>query len=138
AIAMLRSAGLTYDPQRAWADHFVELAARGRDRTRYSLLIEQLIPQAEAQSRPAAEIEDLRSQLALIEAQRAGGAPASVPAARDEAARSPIEIEHERERQEAARERIEKRRGELRLQIDEISRRYHAQHPEKQVQKERL
>ena len=135
AVAMLRGAGLTYDPQRPWSAHFNELAARARDRGRLALLNEQLIPQAEAQLRTSAEIDDLRAQLALIESQRGG----SRAAAGDEgSARSPIEIERERERLEGSRDRTEKRRGELKLEIEEASRRYHAQHPEKCATAERL
>ena len=145
ALSMLRGAGLTYDPKRSWADHFAELSARTRDRTRYTLLKDQLIPQAEARLRPGSEIEALRGQLARIESKRgepgAGGAPrGSGREARpaEPGARSPIEIEHERDRLHAARERIEKKRGDLRLQIDETSRRYHVDHPDKLSQKERI
>jgi DNA repair exonuclease SbcCD ATPase subunit len=134
AVSMLRSAGLTYDPSRPWSDHFAELAARARDRGRLALIHEQLIPTAEKQLRPASEIEDLRSQLALIESQKSAGASP----VEESAARSPIEIERERERLEASRERTEKRRIELKAEIDEITRRYHAQHPEKTSTAERL
>ena len=143
ALAMLRNAGLTYDPARSWALHFTEIGARSRDRARLALLTDQLIPEAGSRLRPAAEIEQLRAQLKQIEKQTGGSAaPAASGAAgaKDKAAagRSAIDIEQERDRQHAARERIEKRRGELRVKIDEASRRYHAEHPEKQSQRERM
>ncbi|MBI1799301.1 MAG: AAA family ATPase [Candidatus Eisenbacteria bacterium] len=131
AVRMLQSAGLTYDPERSWADHFEEFASRARDRARHATLTEQMIPQAESQLRGEGEIAALRSQLAMIEAE---GSATPDPGA----SRSPIEIERESQTHRDALERIQKRRSDLRLQIDETTRRYHAEHPEKQNQKERV
>ena len=142
ALAMLRNAGLTYDPKRSWAEHFSEIGARGRDRGRLALLNDQMIPEAAKRVRPAAEIEGLRVQLKKIETGEAAAEPARKQSGKGRGEESPprsaIEIEQERDRLHAARERIEKRRSDLRVQIDETSRRYHADHPEKQGQKERI
>jgi len=73
AIGMLQAAGLAYDPARSWSDHVAELAAAARTAARHSLLVEQLIPQAEKQLRPAQEIAQLESQQKMIEAE--GGPP---------------------------------------------------------------
>ena len=46
AIRILQSAGLTYDPERSWADHVEELAKRAGSRARWTMLVEELIPYA--------------------------------------------------------------------------------------------
>jgi DNA repair exonuclease SbcCD ATPase subunit len=149
ALALLRNAGLSYDPARSWADHFADLAARTQDRTRHGVLTEELIPQAQGRLLRDIEVKALRAQLELIESEHeAGGAPggtkggASAPVAatggKPAAGRSPIEIEKERDRLHAQREQIERKRSDLRLRIEETSRRYHAEHPEKQAEAQRL
>jgi AAA domain len=131
AVRMLQNGGMSYDPERSWSDHIADFSVRARDKTRHATLVEQMIPQAEAQQRPASEIEGLRSQLALIEAE---GETAAAPPK----GRSPIEIEHESQRHRETLERIQKQRSDLRIRIEETTRRYHAEHPEKQSQRERI
>ena len=132
AIGMLQAAGLAYDPARTWSDHVTELADRGKDRARHSLLVEQMIPQAEKQQRPAREIAELESQQKMIEAE-------SGPVASDAPhSRPPLEIDHEATRLHASLDALQKRRADLRLQVEEGWRRHHVEHPEKLAQKERL
>src|SRR5262249_33290237 len=139
ALAMLRNAGLAYDPKRSWAEHFAEIGARGRDRGRLALLNDQLIPEAEKRLRPGSEIDGLRAQLKQIESQAASQASdAGKSGDGPKKDRSAIELEQERAKLEKDRERVEKRRADLRVQIDETSRRYHAEHPEKEAQRERI
>ncbi|HTK32303.1 MAG TPA: AAA family ATPase [Candidatus Saccharimonadaceae bacterium] len=131
AIGMLQAAGLAYDPQRPWADHVADIAERSKDRSRYTLLHDQLIPQAEKQMRPAEEIAQLESQLKTLEAEGGAG---------DESAsgRAPLDIEHEAQRNREALDQIQRRRSDLRLQVDETLRRHSVEHPEKLAEKERL
>jgi uncharacterized protein YhaN len=131
AIGMLQAAGLAYDPQRPWADHVADIAERSKDRSRYTMLHDQLIPQAEKQMRPAEEIAQLESQLKTLEAESGAG---------DESAsgRAPLDIEHEAQRNREALDQIQRRRSDLRLQVDETLRRHSVEHPEKLAEKERL
>jgi DNA repair exonuclease SbcCD ATPase subunit len=133
ALRILQGAGLTYDPSRTWAEHVQDLVQRVNARARHATLTEQLIPQAEGQLRPAEEIEALRNQLKLLDSERSP-AEAELP----RLLRSPIEIEQEGERYRASLDAVQKRRENLRLTVDETWRRHHNEHPEKQVQKERL
>ena len=140
ATTMLRTAGLTFDPSRTWAEHFAELATRGKDRTRYTTLTEQLVPQAVAQLRPESEIDALRAQLSMIEAEESKRA-ATEDAGQAEgrpAGRSAFEIDQEREALQTELDRLRGRENELRLQIEQTWRRYHAEQPEKVSQRERL
>jgi hypothetical protein len=141
ATTMLRTAGLTFDPSRTWAQHFAELATRGKDRTRFTTLTEQLIPQAVAQLRPESEIEALRAQLSMIEAEESNRPAAGDAAAQSggkPAGRSAFEIDKEREALQTELDRLRGRENELRLQIEQTWRRYHAEQPEKISQRERL
>jgi hypothetical protein len=140
ATTMLRAAGLTYDPSRSWTQHFAELATRSKDRARYTTLTEQMIPQAVAQLRPESEIDGLRGQLSMIEADESKR-PASEETAGTSgkpAGRSAFEIDQERESLQGDLDRLRGRESELRAQIDQTWRRYHSDQPEKLAQRERL
>jgi len=141
ATTMLRSAGLTFDPERSWTEHFAELATRSKDRTRYATLTEQLIPQSVAQLRPESEIDGLRAQLSMVEAEDAKKATSEEITAQAEgrpAGRSAFEIDQEREALQNQLDKLRGREGELRLSIEQTWRRYHGEQPDKLAQKERL
>jgi uncharacterized protein YhaN len=53
-------------------------------------------------------------------------------------ARTPLEIEAEGRRLRETLDTLQKRRTELRLEVEEVWRRYHQEHPEKSAQRERV
>jgi DNA repair exonuclease SbcCD ATPase subunit len=132
AVRVLQASGLAYDPDRPWSEHVTELADRLKEKSRHTLLIHELIPQAERALRPAAETEALRKELAQIDAERPAGAPA--PAA---TARSAFEIDNQARLHREKLDAQQKWRADLRVGVEEVWRKYHAEHPEKLAQKER-
>jgi hypothetical protein len=143
ALRILQSAGLSYDPDRPWADHARELAERAQGRARHALLMDELIPQAEGRVLPAERLAELESQRALIEGERpaagavegAAGEPAAGAGAKG---RTPFEIEAENRRLREALDELQRRRTELRLEVEGVWRRYHQEHPDKSAQRERI
>jgi len=126
ALRILQSAGIVYDAARSWEDHLRDLAERVKGRARLATLTEELIPRAMERLLSDARVAELEGQLALAEA----GAP--------EDRRSPVELEDEGRRLREKLDGIQKRRGDLRVQVEEITRRYYAEHPEKGIQLERV
>jgi DNA repair exonuclease SbcCD ATPase subunit len=128
ALRILQGAGLVYDPERSWEDHARDLAERAKGRARLAVLREELIPMAEAQVLG----EEDRSQL---EAQAAAADPAP---ATETAPRSPDEIDAESNRCRKALDLNQRRRADLRVEIEEIRRRVTSQHPETLAQRDRM
>jgi hypothetical protein len=130
AMRLLQSAGLGYDPTRSWDQHAAALAERVASRVRWQTIQEELLPRARARLLEPAAAGQLREQLAAIEAS-IGSGPTT-------AARTPLEVENAlRERRETG-DRLQKKRADLRVAVEEVARRFHADHPEKLVQKERI
>lgn len=130
ATRLLESAGLKYDPTRSWEEHARQLAERASGRVRWQTIQEELLPRARARMLDEATAGQLRSQLSAIEAS-IGTGPTT-------AARTPLEVEEAlRERRETG-DRLQKRRADLRVKVEEVSRRFHTDHPEKLAQKERV
>jgi hypothetical protein len=152
AVRTLQAAGLSYDPARPWADHAKELAARVQAHGRYQLLTGELIPQAEQRVLPVEKAAELENQLGLIEAERpsgivdrsAEGAPGASPEGthatpnRATPAHTQLEIEAENRRLRETLDGLQKRRTELRLEVEGVWRRYHQEHPEKTAQRLRI
>jgi DNA repair exonuclease SbcCD ATPase subunit len=132
AVRVLQSAGLAYDPERPWSEHIVELSERLKSKSRHGTLVRDLIPQAERALRPAHEIEEVRKQLAAIETERPADAPP--PAA---APRGAFEIDNEARLLREKLDALQKWRGDLRVAVEEVWRKFHAEHPERLAQKER-
>ena len=157
AERILQGAGLTYDPGRSWDEHAKDLAARGQARARHALLAGELIPQAERRLLRPGKVAELESQLAMIESERpggslggsmggsaagsSGGAPGAPDAPTTTGApsrRSQVQLEAESRRLRETLDALQKRRTELRLQVEEVWRRYHQEHPEKIAQRARV
>ena len=147
AVRILQLAGLTYDPAVSWRDHVKELAGRARLRGRLQLLTGELIPQAEQRLAPAAEIADLEAQLAALEAE-AGGEPAggAADAERESGAgagappppRPMVDLDREVKRQREIIELVQRKRGDLRQQVDEVVRRTAQREPELLAEQARI
>ena len=128
ALRILQSAGLTYDPSRPWSEHLRELADKEQLRQRLALLTRELIPSAERRRLSEARRAELESQVALAE----GGTSA---------ARSPRNqraIDEERRRLLERQEEAQRKRADLRVRVEEVSRRVHAERPERRAQLERI
>ncbi|TMQ67836.1 MAG: hypothetical protein E6K78_03405 [Candidatus Eisenbacteria bacterium] len=130
ALRILALAGLAYDPQRSWPEHATALAQRAQSKTRYAMLVAELIPAAEARLLP-------RDEQRLLEGQLAMTGPAN-QAASERPRRPPLEIEAESRQLRETLDALQQRRAELRLLVDGVWRRYHAEHPECVQQLERI
>lgn len=127
AAGVLARAGLARDPARPWSEHVEELAGRAKSRARLALLTEELIPQAARRLVPEAEVADLESQLAALEAEAAASGVTLPPGA---APRPALELDREARHQREVVELVQRRRGDLRQQVDEVVRRAAAREPE--------
>jgi DNA repair exonuclease SbcCD ATPase subunit len=128
AVRILQSAGLTYDPARPWAEHVEELAARAGGRSRWTMLVEELIPYARKRLLPDVEVEQRRQRIAMLEA---GREHITSP-------RPPDEIEVEAKQCRARLEEAQHKRADLRLEVEEVWRRHTQQRPELEAQLARL
>jgi len=126
AVRILQLAGLSYDSGLPWSEHVRELAERSRLRTRLALLTDELIPQAEQRIGEAAEVADLESQLAALEAE-AGG---SLEAGAAGPPRPALDLDREVRSQREITELVQRKRGDLRQQVDEVVRRSAVREPE--------
>jgi hypothetical protein len=133
AMRILQSAGLLYDPAKPWRDHVKELAERVRGKSRFTLLREELIPQAQQRAMPESQRNELKAQLEAFEAETGGGGPQG-----GGAARSQMDLERENRRLQGRLDEIQKKRTELKVKVDDVCRRYETEHPEKLQQIERL
>jgi AAA domain-containing protein len=128
AQRILHSAGLVYDPERTWTEHLEELTEKMQGRERWSTLTNDLLPSAERRLLTDAQRAELESQLALAEgAADAGGAR-----------RSQRELDVERRRLQERLDDLQRRRSDLRVQVEEVWRRVQSERPEKLAQLERV
>lgn len=132
AVGILGQAGLARDPSRPWADHVSELAGRTKSHARLALLTGELIPQAARRLAPATEVADLEAQLAALEAEGAGGLPADV------APRPLLELDREVRHQREVVELVQRKRNDLRQQVDDVVRRAAVREPELQAEQARI
>lgn len=119
AVRILQSAGLTFDPERPWADHIADLAVRAGQRARRTVVVEELIPYAKQRLLPAAEVAQRRRQL-----EQLGGAASEAPA------RPTVEIDLEAKRTRLRLEEVQHARGDLRVQVEDVWRRHSQLRPE--------
>lgn len=128
AVRILQSAGLTYDPDRSWQEHLDELSARLAHRTRWGMLTDELIPFARKRLLPDIEVEQRRRQLEQLEA---GAVPGAEP-------RPAVEIDVEARQTRTQLENTQRRRSDLRLEVEEVWRRHAQNRPELEAQVARL
>jgi DNA repair exonuclease SbcCD ATPase subunit len=126
AMRILQLAGLPYDSGLPWSEHVKELADRARLRARLALLTDELIPQAGQRLAPDAEVADLESQLAALEAE--AGGPLDPGAAGPP--RPALDLDREVHSQREIIELVQRKRGDLRQQVDEVVRKSAVREPE--------
>ena len=134
AVRILQLAGLSHDPGLPWSEHVRELAERGRLRARLALLTEELIPLAAQRLAPEAEVTELESQLAALEAE--AGGPLTPEAFGTP--RPPLELDREVRSQREIIELVQRKRGDLRQQVDEVVRRATLREPELLAEQARI
>ncbi len=128
AIRILQGAGLSYDPERTWPEMVAELAARMTLRARRTVVVDELIPYAKQRLLPEAEIEERRKQLAILLHGRE-----DMPEPRP-----PVEIDLEVQQARANLDGVQRRRGDLRVEFEEVLRAHAQQRPELEAQLDRF
>lgn len=128
AVRILQSAGLGYDPAKPWSEQVEELSRRAGGRSRWTMLVEELIPYARKRMLPDVEADQRRQRISMLEA---GREHITSP-------RPPDEIEVEAKQCRARLEETQQKRGNLRLEVEEVWRKHTQQRPELEAQIERL
>jgi hypothetical protein len=128
ALRLLQAAGITYEPERGWAFHVSELKRRMEGRVRYGMVVEELIPAARRRLHPDHEVAQRRRQLEMLVA--GGELPAN--------ARSSTEIELEVKQTRSKLEETQRRRADVRVEVEEVWRRHAQRRPDLGQQQERL
>jgi len=129
AVRILQSAGLTYDEGRPWPDHARELADRLEGRQRHRTLVDDLIPQA---TRALLSESDEKALVARLSELDGGAGSAGLDT------RTASEVEAEVRRWREALDQVQVRRTDLRVKVEEAQRKYHADHPPRTMEKERI
>ena len=128
AVRLLQSAGVTYDPGRGWAHHVTELKRRMEGRVRYTMVVEELIPAARRRLHPDHDVQQRRRQLEMLMA--GGDLPAN--------ARSSADIEVDVKQTRNKLEETQRRRTDLRVEVEEVWRRHAQRRPELGQDQERM
>jgi DNA repair exonuclease SbcCD ATPase subunit len=127
--AILEQAGLAHDPSVPWPTWVERVAAVAKGAARRRTLLEEIIPQSEKRLIGDKEEQNLRASLATLEAELAAEGDDAGPAGDPQAAARGFSDRIEQ---------IRARRDELRPQVDEVSRRYHEEHPKLLAELERV
>jgi len=128
ALRLLQAAGIAYEPERGWVFHVSELKRRMEGRVRYGMVVEELIPAARRRLHPDHEVAQRRRQLEMLMA--GGELPAN--------ARSSTEIELEVKQTRSKLEETQRRRADVRVEVEEVWRRHAQRRPDLGQQQERL
>jgi uncharacterized protein YhaN len=108
-----------------------ELATRVRSRSRYALIVDELVPYAESHLLTDSEVEQRRRHLAVLTEGRDDAAGSG-------AARAPQEVDAEAKQARSRLEDAQARRADLRLEVEEVWRRAANQRPELEAQIARM
>lgn len=128
AVRLLQAAGITYEPMRGWAHHVSELKRRMEGRVRYAMITEELIPAARARLHPDHEVSQRRRQLEMLMA--GGDLPAN--------ARPSADIELEVKQTRSKLEETQRRRSDVRVEVEEVWRKHAQRRPDLALSQERL
>jgi DNA repair exonuclease SbcCD ATPase subunit len=128
AVRLLQSAGITYEPARGWAHHVSELKRRMEGRVRYTMISDELIPAARQRLHPEHEVAQRRRQLEMLMA--GGDLPAN--------ARPSADIEMEVKQTRSKLEETQRRRSDVRVEVEEVWRKHTQRRPDLALSQERL
>ena len=130
AVRMLEKSGMKHEASKPWSEYLQQFSDLTKGGRRLETLNQELIPSAEKRMMPAAEENDLKSELSRLESS-SPATPGLVP-------RPAIEIDTEHQ---AAREKlddVQRRREDLRLQVEGRVQKVHLQFPEISAELERV
>jgi uncharacterized protein YhaN len=128
AIRQIQAAGIPYDAERPWVHHVEELKRRMEARVRYSMIVEELVPAARRRLHADHEVSQRRRQLEML---LAGG---DLPAK----ARPTAELEGEVKQTRSKLEEAQRRRSDVRVEVEEVWRRHAQRRPDLTLAQERL
>ena len=128
AVRLLQSAGIPHDPAKGWVFHVNELKRRLEGRVRYGLVVEELIPAARRRLHPEHEVAQRRRQLEMLVS---GGELTTN-------ARSSAEIEMEVKQTRSKLEETQRRRADVRVEVEEVWRKHAQRRPDLGHEQERL
>ena len=128
AVRLLQTAGIAHEPARGWAWHVNELKRRMEGRVRYTMVVEELIPAARRRLHPEHEVQQRRRQLEMLMA--GGELPVN--------ARSSADLEMEVKQTRSKLEETQRRRADVRVEVEEVWRRHAQRRPDLGHQQERL
>jgi len=128
AERMLMAAGIPYEPAKGWAHHVNELKRQMECRVRYSMIVEELVPAARRRLHADHEVAQRRRQLEMLLA--GGDLPAN--------ARPSAEIEMEVKATRSKLEETQRRRADVRVEVEEVWRRHAQRRPDLSLTQERL
>jgi DNA repair exonuclease SbcCD ATPase subunit len=127
ARTIVESVGLTYEPARSREDLLRDLLERTRGSQRLATLVDELIPAAEKRLLSAAQVEELESRATLAEE---GDGP--------EDTRNAAEEETQGRALRETFEELQRRRSDLRVEVEETARRYNVKSAEIAIELERV
>jgi len=139
AVRILQLAGLAHDPAQPWSEHIRELTERSRLRARWQVLTSEVIPQAAQGLVPEEEVAGLRAQLAAVEADAGDQPVGEAPDARAGTPPRPqMDIERDVKSQNGVIELVQRKRSDLRQQVDDVMRRAALREPELLAEQARI
>lgn len=128
AVRLLESAGIRYDAARGWSYHVNQLKRRMEGRARWALINEELIPAARTRLHAEHEVAQRRRQLEMLVS--GGELPAKARASAD------IEVEVKQTRSKL--EEAQRRRSDVRVEVEEVWKRHAQRRPDLALAQERL
>jgi DNA repair exonuclease SbcCD ATPase subunit len=128
AVRLLESAGIAYEPERGWAHHVNELQHLLAGRVRHDTIVEELVPAARRRLFAEHEVHQRRRQLEML---LSGG---DLP----DHARPTADIEVEVKQTRSRLEEAQRRRTDVRVEVEEVWRRHAQRRPELEHAQERL
>lgn len=130
AVRMLEKTGMKHDAARPWSDYLQQLGEMAKGVRRLEILNQELIPSAEKRLMPEDESKGLEAQIRDLEA---AGPVSSAAIPRAVAV---LDAEHQAVREKL--DDVQRRREDLRLQVEGRVQKVHQQQPEIAAELERV
>jgi len=128
AVRVLQAASIAYDPARGWPHHVNLLKKKLEGRVRHNMIVEELVPAARRRLHAEHEVAQRRRQLEML---LAGG---DLPTR----ARPAQEIELAVKQTRSKLEEAQRRRSDVRVEVEEVWRRHAQKGPELEHARDRL
>lgn len=128
AVRLLEAAGIPYEPTLGWPHHVGQLQKLMEGRARYTMLSEELLPAARLRLQPEHEVTQRQRQLEMLVS---GGELVA-------SARPSTDIELEVKQTRSKLEETQRRRSDVRVEVEEVWRRHAQRRPDLALAQERL